>query len=73
MGDRKRSFGEALEYRVAVRRFASAFEACEHLPLSDRQLLLKDIANRIFQQLSAAPPEEQKAVKVTGITIKQSP
>jgi len=72
MDERKRSFEEVLEYRVAVRRVESAFEACERLPYEDRQLLLKKIAERVLQQLPNALSEEQKAVKVIGIEIKPS-
>jgi hypothetical protein len=58
--DRKRPVGEELDYQLATRYFASAFEHCERLSAADQQSLLKDIAKRISQQLSAvAPPEEQ--------------
>jgi hypothetical protein len=73
MDDRKRSREEALEYRIVVRLFASAFEACGRLPLADQQLSLREIAKRAGQQLPAAPPEEENAVKVIGVQIKQSP
>ena len=72
MDERKRSFDEALEYRIAVRRFESAFEAYERLPHEDRQLLLTEVAKRVLRQLPHAPPEGQRAVKVIGIEIKQS-
>jgi hypothetical protein len=75
MDDRKRSIAEKLDYRIAVRRFESAFEVCERLPDADQQLLLKEIAKRISHRVLAAPPEEKKedAVKIVGIEIKQAP
>jgi len=74
MDDRKRSIGEALDYRIAVRRFESAFEACARLPHTDQQLLLREIAKRVSQRQQPVPePEEQKAVKIVGIEIKQAP
>ena len=72
MDDRKRSFGEGVNYRVAARLFDSAFEACERLPHADQQLLLKEIAKRILRQMPNPPSEEQRAVKVIGIEIKQA-
>lgn len=65
-------FDEVVEYRIAVRRFESAFEACERLPHENRQLLLKEVANRLAQQMPEAPSEEQTEVKVIGIEIKPS-
>jgi hypothetical protein len=72
MDDRKRSFGEGVNDRVAARLFDCAFEACERLPDADQQLLLKEIAKRILRQMPNPPSEEQTAVKVIGIKIKQA-
>jgi hypothetical protein len=72
MDDRERSFEEKLVYRRAASRFESAFEACEQLSQDDRQLLLKEIAVRILQQLPMAPSDERTAPKVVGIEIKQT-
>ena len=71
MDDRIRSFDELLEYRIAIRRFESAFEACERLADEKRRLLLKEVATRVSQQMPHAPSEEQTEVKVIGIEIKQ--
>ena len=71
MDDRIRSFDELLEYRIAIRRFEFAFEACEQLPDEKRQLLLKEVAKRV-SQLQHAFSEEQTEVKVIGIEIKQT-
>jgi predicted XRE-type DNA-binding protein len=68
--DDARSFAAKLDYRMAVRRFESAFEACERLTEADRQLLFKEIAERVNQHLRQAQPKEQKAVKVIGIEIE---
>ena len=48
-----RSSAQTLDYRIAVGRFKSALEASERLSEDDRELLLKDIARRILQQLPA--------------------
>lgn len=72
MDDRKRNFGESLAYRIAARRFNSAFDACQQLSEDDQQLLLKEIAQRISQTLPKAPAAEQSAPKVLGIKITQS-
>lgn len=72
MNDRERSFEEKLAYRIAARRFESAFEACQQLTQDDRQLLLKEIAERVLEQLPNAPSERQTAPKVLGIEIKES-
>jgi hypothetical protein len=72
MDDRIRSFDELLEYRIAIRRFESAFEACVQLPDEKRQLLLMEVAKRVSQQLQHTPSEEQTEVKVIGIKIKQT-
>lgn len=72
MEDRVRSFEKQLAYRIAARRFKSAFDACQQLSEDDRQLLLKEIAERILQILPKAPAAEQSVPKVLGIEIKQS-
>jgi hypothetical protein len=72
MDDHKRSFEEKLAYRIAARRFESAFEACQQLPQDDRQLLLKEIAERILPQLANTHSEGRSAPKVLGIEIKES-
>ena len=72
MDDRNQSFEERLAYRLAARRFESAFEALEQLPQDDRQLLLGEVAERILQQLRNAPSEEPKGPKVVGIAIERS-
>ena len=64
MEDHKRSFGENLAYRIAARRFESAFEACQQLSESDRQLLLKETAERILHFLPKTPAAKQSAPKV---------
>jgi hypothetical protein len=72
MEDHKRHFGENLAYRIAARRFESAFEACQQLSENDRQLLLKKTAERILHFLPKTPAAKQSAPKVLGIKIKQS-
>lgn len=72
MDNRIRSFEEKMAHRTATRRFESAFEALEQLPQDDRQLLLREVAERIVQQLRNAPSEEPKGPKVVGIAIERS-
>ncbi len=71
MDEHKQSFEERVRYRIALRRFDAAFEACEHLPGDERRSLLEDIARRILQQFPAASSEEPKVTRVVGIEIKQ--
>jgi hypothetical protein len=72
MADSKRSFKDALDYRIALRRFESAFEACERLVAEDRELLLRQIAERALGQLPKATAQKPKTVEIVGIEIKHS-
>jgi hypothetical protein len=54
MDDRERSVGEELDYQLATRYFASAFEHCDRLPPADQQSLLREIGNQISKRLAAA-------------------
>ena len=72
MDDHKRDFSEELDYRIALRRFESAFEACQRLPDEDRESLLRDIARQILEQLPNDLPREQRPVQVIGVEIKNS-
>ncbi len=73
MDDRKRSYAEMLDYRIALRLFESAFEACERLHDDDQQLLLKEIAKRVSRTwVAQAGEQKEKAVKVLGIEIRQA-
>jgi hypothetical protein len=69
MDDPETSFA----YKLAARLFDSAFESCQRLPPADQQMLLREIAKRVLQQIPKARSEEQTAVKVIGVEIKQSP
>jgi hypothetical protein len=63
VNDRKRPVGEELDYQLATRYFASALNTSNDCPLWTSQSLLKDIAKRISEQLSAvAPPKEQNGL-----------
>ena len=72
MDESKRSFKEALDYRIAVRRFKSAFEACDRLVQEDRELLLRQMAEQALGCLPIPTSQEQKTVEVVGIEIKHS-
>jgi hypothetical protein len=54
MDDRERSVSEELDYRLATRYFASAFEHFDRLPADDQQSLLQEINNQISKRLAAA-------------------
>ena len=72
MDESKRLFKEAFDYRIAVRRFKSAFEACERLVQEDRELLLRQIAERALGSLPNPMSQKQKTVEIVGIEIKHS-
>lgn len=67
MDDLEKSFA----YKLAARLFDSAFEECGRLPPADQELLLREIAKRVLQQIPNTPSEERTSVKVTGIEIKR--
>ena len=54
MDDRERSVSEELDYQLATRYFASAFEHFDRLPADDQQSLLQEINNQISKRLAAA-------------------
>lgn len=53
-GDRKHSQLEGLDYRIAVSRFESAFEACTRLQEDDRELLLTTMAQQMLSQFGSS-------------------
>jgi hypothetical protein len=54
MDDRERSVSDELDYQLAARYFASAFEHFDRLPADDQQSLLQEINNQISKRLAAA-------------------
>jgi hypothetical protein len=54
MDDRERSVSAELDYQLATRYFASAFEHFDRLPAEDQQSLLQEINNQISKRLAAA-------------------
>ena len=54
MDDHERSAAEELDYQLATRYFASAFEHCDRLPTEDQQLLLREINIQISKRQAAA-------------------
>ena len=72
MDDRNRSFAEQLDYRIAVRLFEFAFEACERLPDQDQHILLEEIAKRGSQKVGPAEEQRAKAIQILGIEIDTS-
>jgi hypothetical protein len=71
MDDDRSAFRESWKYRVAVRRFQSAFEAAEGLAEAERQLLLEQVANWLLQHMPGVPSEESKTAKVVRVEISQ--
>jgi hypothetical protein len=51
------------EYRAAVRRFQSAFEAAERLQETDRQLLLEQLGEWLLRHIPNVPSEEAPKVE----------
>ena len=72
MDDRKRSVAEQLDYRIAVRLFESAFEACARLSDQDQRILLGEIAKRASQKTGPAQGQKAKAIQILGIEIDSS-
>ena len=60
MDNDRRAFKEAWDYRVAVRRFESAFEAAERLAAAERQVLLGQVARLLLQHIRNVPSEEDR-------------
>ena len=54
MDENKRSVSEELDYQLATRYFASAFEHFDRLPAEHQQSLLGEISNQISKRLAAA-------------------
>jgi hypothetical protein len=72
---------KSFQYRLAARQFEFALEACKRLPREDQELLLKEVARLILQQIPNAASEENVpitasetlgAVKILGVEIKSS-
>jgi geranylgeranyl pyrophosphate synthase len=54
MDDRERSVSEELDYQLATRYFASAFEHLDRLPAEDQRSLLREINIQISERQAAA-------------------
>jgi hypothetical protein len=52
VGDQQRSVAAELDYELATRYFASAFEYCGKLPVGDRRSLLRNISQQVSERLS---------------------
>jgi hypothetical protein len=50
--EQKRSAIAELDYQLATRYFASAFEHCEKLSTADQRAILNDLAQKIADQLA---------------------
>ena len=54
MNDHEHSAAEELDYQLATRYFASAFEHFDRLPAEDQQSLLREINIQISKRQAAA-------------------
>jgi hypothetical protein len=59
MDENKRSVSEELDYQLATRYFASAFEHCERLRTADQRSLLREISKQISDLLMPAASREE--------------
>ena len=71
MNEQEQNPVDTLAYRIAARMFESAFAACERLPETSRQLLLREIGKRILQNISPPPTEAVKPIQIVRVEIKQ--
>jgi hypothetical protein len=55
--DDERSFKEKLDFRIAIQMIDRAFEKCNSLSEADKNLLYKEVANRVLQQIPHVPGE----------------
>ena len=62
---------DTIAYRIAARMFESAFAACERLPETSRQLLLREIGKRVLKNISPSPTAAVKPIQIVGVEIKQ--
>jgi hypothetical protein len=70
MNEQEQNPADTMAYRIAARMFESAFAACERLPETSRQLLLREIGKRILKNISPPPTEAVKPIQVVGVEIK---
>jgi hypothetical protein len=64
---------KSFSYRMALRRFDSAFAECDRLAEVEKHLLLREVGIRLLERMpqsnvTAASPRE---VKITGISIEE--
>jgi hypothetical protein len=71
MDDDRSAFRESWKYRMAVRRFQSAFEAVGELGEAERQLLLERVGNWLLQHMRSVPSKESKTAKVVRVETSQ--
>jgi hypothetical protein len=70
--DDRAAFKEAWKYRVAVRRFQSAFAAVEGLAEHERQLILEQVADWLLRHMANVPSEEPKTAETAGIETSEA-
>jgi len=66
MDDDRRAFSKAWKYRMAVRRFQSAFEAVDGLADAERRLLLEQVANWLLEHMPGVPSQEPRTAEVAS-------
>jgi hypothetical protein len=66
---------KSLSYRMALRRFDSAFADCDRLAEAEKHLLLREIGMRLLERMPQPKPDvsavSQHEVKITGMSIKE--
>ena len=72
MDDDKAAFKEAWKYRVAVRRFQSAFTAVEGLAEPERQLVLELVANWLLRHMPNVPTEEPMTAETGDVETSKA-
>ena len=57
MADGEKSFKDKLEFKIALRKIDSAFEACSRFEGTDKKTLFEAIGNLLFQHAPPVPVE----------------
>lgn len=63
--DEYESSKKTLQYRIVARQFEFALEASKRLPAEDQELLLKEVARLIVQQIPIAASEENVPINAS--------
>ena len=67
MTDREQSFREKLEYKIALRKINSAFEACSKFEAEDKKMLLEVMGNLLLQHDPSSAVETLRPDEVSPL------